>query len=133
MNKKNNTIMRYINISIVFLATLLFSCSNNKKESEEGLFDYSEPVDLSYILKAYDQQKNGGDEDIDKELFPDMPEDGLNLFEDTSFVLHVPDIRPIFSMMMMWSSKALRISALTSFTIRRYVKLPSYSRTLHSC
>ena len=83
--------MRYSIFSIALLTALLFSCNNNKKESEEGLFDYSEPVDLSYILKAYDQQKNGGDDDIDKKLFPDMPEDGLNLFEDTSFVLHVPE------------------------------------------
>jgi hypothetical protein len=81
-------------ICFALLSALLFSCE--KKEQADS-FDYSVPVDLSYILEAYDwQQTYEGDdmyELLKEKIFAGMPEDESCLIEDTSFVLRVPEHR----------------------------------------
>jgi len=75
------------------LSTASFLSCDEKEYPE--LFDYSEPVDLSYILQAYDwQQHYEGDDEYTilwSKIVPGLPEDDFSLFEDTSFVLRVPE------------------------------------------
>ena len=79
-----------------FLAIILtasnFSC---EKKEHTDLFDYKDPVDLSFILQAYDWQKDYEEDDkytiLWSKIVPGMPEDEIYLFEDTSFVLRVPE------------------------------------------
>jgi hypothetical protein len=78
---------------VLFCAVaLLFSC---EKKEHTDVFDYSAPVDLSYILEAYDWQKSYEGDDMYAQLYekilPGMPEDESILIEDTSFVLRVPE------------------------------------------
>ena len=76
----------------VLSTMLILSC--DKKEHTD-LFDYTSPVDLSYILQAYDWQKNyEGDDEytiLGQKIVPDIPEDEFYLFKDTSFVLRIPE------------------------------------------
>lgn len=73
-------------------AMSLVSCG---KEKQTDLFDYSDPVDLSAILQAYDWYQHYEGEDKDSILYTKMnlelPEDEFYLFEDTAFVLRVPE------------------------------------------
>ena len=73
-------------------AISLVSCG---KEKQTDLFDYSDPVDLSAILQAYDWCQHYEGEDKDSILYTKMnlelPEDEFYLFEDTAFVLRVPE------------------------------------------
>ena len=73
-------------------AMSLVSCG---KEKQTDLFDYSDPVDLSGILQAYDWYQHYESEDKDSILYSKMnlelPEDEFYLFEDTAFVLRVPE------------------------------------------
>lgn len=73
-------------------AMSLVSCG---KEKQTDLFDYSDPVDLSAILHAYDWCQHYEGEDKDSILYSkmnlDLPEDEFYLFEDTAFVLRVPE------------------------------------------
>ncbi len=82
---------RYI-MFVVLSAVSINSCD---REVECDLFDYSNPVDLSYILQAYDwQQAYEGDDEYTilwSKIVPGIPEDEFYLFEDTSFVLRVPE------------------------------------------
>lgn len=68
-------------------------CCGEEKHSD--LFDYSKPVDLSTILQAYDWYQRYEGEDKDSILYTKiglkLPEDEFYLFEDTSFVLRVPE------------------------------------------
>ena len=73
-------------------AVSLISCG---EEKESDLFDYSKPVDLSTILQAYDWYQHYEGENKDSILYTkiglELPEDEFYLFEDTSFVLRVPE------------------------------------------
>lgn len=65
-----------------------FGC--NGKELPEA-FDYSSPEDLSSILQEYDRKKNDTDF-ILQTMFPsDIMEGKYYIFDDTSFVLRVPE------------------------------------------
>lgn len=83
--------MKYCLITLL-LALSLLSCANKE---HADLFDYSKPVDLSYILQAYEWQQNYKEDDKDniltEKIAPGLPEDDIYLFEDTSFVLRVPE------------------------------------------
>ena len=71
------------------------SLVNCGKEKQTDLFDYSDPVNLSAILQAYDWYQHYEGEDKDSILYTKMnlelPEDEFYLFEDTAFVLRVPE------------------------------------------
>ena len=73
-------------------AVSLISCGKGK---ESELFDYSKPVDLSTILQAYDWYQHYEGENKDSILYTkiglELPEDEFYLFEDTAFVLRVPE------------------------------------------
>lgn len=77
----------------VVLSTLsILSCDRNE---HTDLFEYSGPVDLSSILLAYDWQQSYEEDDectiLWSKIVPGIPEDEFYLFEDTSFVLRVPE------------------------------------------
>ena len=85
--------MKFTNLlAAMCCAISLFSC---EKKEHSDLFDYSEPVDLSAILQAYNWYQHYEGEDKDSILYTKMnlelPEDEFYLFEDTSFVLRVPE------------------------------------------
>lgn len=84
------TIKCYLSVALSTLFTL--SCG---KGEHADLFDYEGPIDLSYILRAYEwQQEYEGDDEYTilwSKIVPGLPEDDFYLFEDTSFVLHVPE------------------------------------------
>ncbi len=69
--------MKYCLITLL-LALSLLSCANKE---HADLFDYSKPVDLSYILQAYEWQQNYKEEDKDniltEKIAPGMPEDDI--------------------------------------------------------
>ena len=73
-------------------AVSMISCG---EENQSDLFDYSKPVDLSTILQAYDWYLHYEGENKDSILYAkiglELPEDEFYLFEDTSFVLRVPE------------------------------------------
>ena len=73
-------------------AVSMISCG---EEKESDLFDYSKPVDLSTILQAYDWYLHYEGENKDSILYTkiglELPEDEFYLFEDTAFVLRVPE------------------------------------------
>lgn len=73
-------------------AVSLISCG---EEKHSDLFDYSKPVDLSTILQAYDWYQRYEGEDKDSILYTkiglELPEDEFYLFEETAFVLRVPE------------------------------------------
>lgn len=73
-------------------AVSMISCG---EEKESDLFDYSKPVDLSTILQAYDWYQHYEGENKDSILYTkiglELPEDEFYLFEDTAFVLRVPE------------------------------------------
>lgn len=80
-----------------FLFALLSTVSfiGCEKKEHTDLFEYKDPVDLSFILQAYDWQKDyEGDDEYTilwSKIVPGMPEDEIYLYEDTSFVLRVPE------------------------------------------
>ena len=71
----------------------MLGCKSNEFQSDS--FDYSLSVDLSHILQAYDWQQKyeGGDESniLLSKIVAGHPEHEFYLFEDTSFVLRVPE------------------------------------------
>ena len=73
-------------------AICLVSC---EKKEYSDLFDYSDPVDLSAILQAYDWYQHYEGDNKDSILYTkidlELPEDEFYLFEDTAFVLRVPE------------------------------------------
>ena len=77
---------------VMFCAISLVSC---EEKEHPDIFDYSDPVDLSAILQAYDWYQHYEGEDKDSILYTKMnfelPEDEFYLFEDTAFVLRVPE------------------------------------------
>ncbi len=79
-------------LTAMCLAMSLISCG---KEKPSDLFDYSDPIDLSAILQTYDWYQHYEGEDKDSIFYAKMnlelPEDEFFLFEDTSFVLRVPE------------------------------------------
>lgn len=83
--------MKYCLITLL-LALSMLGCANKE---HADLFDYSKPVDLLYILQAYEWQKDYEEDDKDsiltEKIAPGLPEDDIYLFEDTSFVLRVPE------------------------------------------
>ena len=80
---------------IMFMALSAVSINSCDREVECDLFDYSNPVDLSYILQAYDWQQGYEEDDeytiLWSKIVPGIPEDEFYLFEDTSFVLRVSE------------------------------------------
>lgn len=79
----------------LFAVLSIVSLVSCEKKEHTDLFDYKAPVDLSFILQAYDWQKDyEGDDEYTilwSKIVPGMPEDEIYLFEDTSFVLRVPE------------------------------------------
>ena len=83
-------------------AICLFSCE--KKEHSE-LFDYSDPVDLSAILQAYNWYQHYEGDNKAPILYTkfglELPEDEFYLFEDTALNRRVPEYadskQPFFS------------------------------------
>ena len=73
-------------------AVSMISCG---EENQSDLFDYNKPVDLSTILQAYDWYLHYEGENKDSILYTkiglELPEDEFYLFEDTAFVLRVPE------------------------------------------
>ena len=71
------------------------SMISSGEENQSDLFDYNKPVDLSTILQAYDWYLHYEGENQDSILYTkiglELPEDEFYLFEDTSFVLRVPE------------------------------------------
>lgn len=95
------TKMRFVPTLLIFLlisgicAMNLISCGENK---HSDWFAYSKPADLSDILHTYDWYKHyEGEEDKDSILFTKIGHEvsdyeiEIYLFEDTSFVLRVPE------------------------------------------
>ena len=84
---------RKFHLFSLLLCTALLGCKSNESQSDS--FDYSKPVDLSTILQAYDWYQRYEGEDKDSILYTkiglELPEDEFYLFEDTSFVLRVPE------------------------------------------
>lgn len=74
-------------------AVSMTNCTE-EKQAATNLTDSSNVVDLSTISKAYDwyQHYEGADKDsiLYEKLNCDLPDDEFYLFEDTSFVLRVP-------------------------------------------
>ena len=79
-------------LAAICCAMSLISCG---EEKQSDLFDYSKPVDLSTILQAYDWYLHYEGENKDSILYTkiglELPEDEFYLFEDTAFVLRVPE------------------------------------------
>ena len=73
-------------------AISLVSC---EEKEHSDIFDYSDPVDLSTILQAYDWYQRYEGDNKDSILYTkfglELPEDEFYLFEDTAFVLRVPE------------------------------------------
>ena len=73
-------------------AISLVSCV---EKEHPDIFDYSDPVDLSTILQAYDWYQHYEGDNKDSILYTkfglELPEDEFYLFEDTAFVLRVPE------------------------------------------
>lgn len=73
-------------------AISLVSC---EEKEHSDLFDYSDPVELSTILQAYDWYLHYEGDNKDSILYTkfvlELPEDEFYLFEDTAFVLRVPE------------------------------------------
>ena len=85
--------MKFTSLLVAMCCTIsLISCG---EENQSDMFDYSEPVDLSTIIQAYDWYQHYEGEDKDSILYTkiglELPEDEFYLFEDTSFVLRVPE------------------------------------------
>lgn len=85
--------MKYSILSAVFFCSIcLLGCGEEKRTD---LFDYSEPVDLTAILKAYEWYQHYEGENKDSILYKmvdlNLPKDDIYLFGDTSFVLRVPE------------------------------------------
>lgn len=79
----------------LFASLIMASVSGCEKKEHTDLFEYKDPVDLSSFLQAYEWQKGyQGDDEYTilwSKIVPGMPEDDIYLFEDTSFVLRVPE------------------------------------------
>lgn len=79
----------------LFASLIMASVSGCEKNEHTDLFEYKAPVDLSSFLQAYEWQKGyQGDDEYTilwSKIVPGMPEDDIYLFEDTSFVLRVPE------------------------------------------
>ena len=73
-------------------AISLVSC---EEKEHPDIFDYSDPVDLSAILQAYYWYQHYEGDNKDSILYTkfglELPEDEFYLFEDTAFVLRVPE------------------------------------------
>lgn len=87
--------MKYLHLLAAFCCSICLLGCGEEKEKQTDLFDYSEPVDLSTILQAYDWYQHHEDENKDSIFYSmidlNLPEDEFYLFEDTSFVLRVPE------------------------------------------
>lgn len=85
--------MKYAHILLALCCSVcLLGCGEEKRTD---LFDYSNPVDLSTIFQAYDWYQHYEGENKDSILYTkfglELPEDEFYLFEDTAFVLRVPE------------------------------------------
>ena len=85
--------MKFTHLLAAICCAMSLICCGEEKQSD--LFDYSKPVDLSTILQTYDWYQRYEGEDKDSILYTkiglELPEDEFYLFEDTSFVLRVPE------------------------------------------
>lgn len=78
---------------LIFSTIAVLSCG---KDGNPDLFDNSPTVDLNEILQAYDWYQHSEDEDKEtlllQKIASGMPNnDEFWLFDDTSFVIHVPE------------------------------------------
>ena len=86
--------MKYAHILVALCCSVcLLGCGEEKRTD---LFDYSDPVNLSTILQAYDWYQHYEGENKDSTLYSmvdlNLPEDNdIYLFVDTSFVLRVSE------------------------------------------
>ena len=73
------------------IAVLLTSCSGVERQTD-AVFSHEKPVDLSDVLALYEKSlKQDGDSNVSPESVEDCYEGmGYELFNDTSFVLKVP-------------------------------------------
>ena len=73
------------------IAVLLTSCSGVEQQTD-AVFSHEKPVDLSDVLALYEKSlKQDGDSNVSPESVEDCYEGmGYELFNDTSFVLKVP-------------------------------------------
>ena len=90
---KGKYTMKYVHLLAALCCT---ACSiNGGNEEQSGVFEYGKPVDLSAILRAYYWYELNEGDDKDSILFSlidvNLPEDEIYLFEDTAFVLRVPE------------------------------------------
>ena len=72
-------------------AMLLASC---EEKGTADVFDDCAPVDLTKILRVYEMSENDENADVDsllQAIVVEFPEEGFVLFDDTSFVLRVPE------------------------------------------
>ena len=85
--------MKFTHLLAAICCAMSLICCGEAKQSD--LFDYRKPVDLATILQAYDWYQRYEGEDKDSILYTkiglELPEDEFYLFEDTSFVLRVPE------------------------------------------
>lgn len=86
--------MRYIQFIAIFICALtMFGCDKNQEEND--LYDNNSAVDLSDIIDAYKWFQGNDDENKETELLskitPNLPESDFYLFEDTSFVVRLPE------------------------------------------
>ena len=85
--------MRYRHLIILVLTSLCFvGCENQERKDA---FAYSEPVDLTGVLQTYDMFEKSNQEAQDSIIFSFIDwrgcDEEIYLFEDTSFVLRVPE------------------------------------------
>lgn len=100
--------MKVSKLTVVVLATLmLVGCrtktgqnaqteqSDNEEKPHSDLFEYSVPVDLTQIISVHNEYMNAKDDDEKNEyeakIDTELPNHDFFLFEDTSFVLRVPE------------------------------------------
>ena len=82
--------------SIVLSVLGALSSHSCKHETQVELYELRSQWTCPYILQAYDwQQKYEGEDEslpfFGSKITPGIPEDEFYLFEDTSFVLRVPE------------------------------------------
>ena len=85
--------MKIIRLIVAMCCAISLVSCEEKEHSD--IFDYSDPVDLSTILQAYDWYQRYEGDNKDSILYTkfglELPEDEFYLFEDTAFVLRVPE------------------------------------------
>ena len=92
-----SSIMRYTNLFVLLLTALCFvGCGNASKNPTEE-FDNDMPVDISEVIQEYELYQRSNADEQDSILFSfvdeEMCEGEVSLFEDTSFVIRLPEYK----------------------------------------